>query len=82
MYLDLGLDILDGIRGLHLQGDGLPRQGLDKDLHVADDSCVRSVRLLALDWGQPGQPLGRQGVNASGGGNSASYWSLRYHLAL
>ena len=35
MYLDLGLDILDGIRGLHLQGDGLPRQSLDKDLHAS-----------------------------------------------
>ncbi len=32
-YLDLGLDILDGVRGLHLQGDGLARQGLHKDLH-------------------------------------------------
>jgi hypothetical protein len=32
-HLDLGLDILDGVRGLHLQGDGLPRQGLHKDLH-------------------------------------------------
>jgi hypothetical protein len=32
-YLDLGLDILDGVAGLHLQGDRLPRQGLHEDLH-------------------------------------------------
>ena len=32
-YLDLGLDILDGVRGLHLKGDGLAREGLDEDLH-------------------------------------------------
>ncbi len=32
-YLDLGLDILDGVAGLHLQGNRLPRQGLHEDLH-------------------------------------------------
>ena len=32
-YLDLGLDVLDGVRGLHLEGDGLAREGLDEDLH-------------------------------------------------
>ena len=32
-YLNLGLDILDGVAGLHLQGDRLARQGLDEDLH-------------------------------------------------
>merc|ERR1712072_693876 len=30
---DLGLDVLDGVRGLHLKGDGLAREGLDEDLH-------------------------------------------------
>jgi hypothetical protein len=28
--LDLGLDIIDCIRGLHLEGDGLAREGLDE----------------------------------------------------
>lgn len=28
LVLDLGLDIVDGIRRLHLEGDGLARQGL------------------------------------------------------
>ena len=34
LVLDLGLDILDGVRGLDLQGDGLPSEGLHKDLHL------------------------------------------------
>ena len=33
LVLDLGLDILDGVRGLDLEGDGLTREGLDEDLH-------------------------------------------------
>ena len=35
LYLDLGLDILDGVRWLNLEGDGLAREGLDKDLHFS-----------------------------------------------
>ena len=35
LVLDLGLDVLDGVRGLHLKGDGLARQGLHEDLHNA-----------------------------------------------
>ena len=33
LVLDLGLDIVDGVRRLHLKGDGLAREGLDEDLH-------------------------------------------------
>ena len=33
LVLDLGLHILDGVRGLDLEGDGLAREGLDEDLH-------------------------------------------------
>ncbi|KFP19537.1 hypothetical protein Z169_10762, partial [Egretta garzetta] len=33
LVLDLGLDILNGVTGLNLQGDGLARQGLHEDLH-------------------------------------------------
>merc|ERR1719350_871590 len=33
LVLDLGLDVLDGVRGLNLQGDGLTSQCLDEDLH-------------------------------------------------
>ena len=38
-YLDLGLDVLNGVRGLDLKGDGLPGEGLDEDLHY----CVFSL---------------------------------------
>ena len=33
LVLDLGLDILNRVRWLDLQGDGLARQGLHEDLH-------------------------------------------------
>jgi hypothetical protein len=33
LVLDLGLDVVDGIGGLHLKGDGLAGEGLDEDLH-------------------------------------------------
>merc|ERR1711962_1261712 len=33
LVLDLGLDVLDGVRGLDLKGDGLASEGLDEDLH-------------------------------------------------
>ena len=34
LILDLGLDSLDAVRGLDLEGDGLARKGLDEDLHL------------------------------------------------
>ena len=33
LILDLGLHILDGVTGLHLQSDGFTSEGLYKDLH-------------------------------------------------
>ena len=36
--LDLGLDILDGVAGLNIKGDGLAGQGLDEDLHTTSKS--------------------------------------------
>jgi hypothetical protein len=33
LVLNLGLDTLDSVRGLHVQGDGLPRKSLHEDLH-------------------------------------------------
>ena len=32
--LDLDLNVIDGVRGLNLQRDGLPSECLDKDLHA------------------------------------------------
>lgn len=34
LVLDFCLDVVDGVGGLHLEGDRLPREGLDEDLHV------------------------------------------------
>ena len=31
--LDFGLDIVDGVRGFDLEGNGFAREGLDEDLH-------------------------------------------------
>ena len=33
LVLDLCLDVIDGIRGLHIEGDGLARERLNEDLH-------------------------------------------------
>jgi hypothetical protein len=33
LVLDLGLDVVDGVRRLNLEGDGLAGEGLDEDLH-------------------------------------------------
>ena len=33
LVLDLGLDIVDGVRGLDLKGDGLSSKSLNEDLH-------------------------------------------------
>ena len=33
LVLDLGLDVVNGVRGLDIEGDGLAGQGLDEDLH-------------------------------------------------
>ena len=35
LVLDLLLDVLDSIRGLNLQGDGLSSQGLYENLHTS-----------------------------------------------
>jgi hypothetical protein len=37
--LDLGLHIIDGIRGLHLEGDSLAGEGLYEDLHTGCSKC-------------------------------------------
>ena len=35
LVLDLGLNVVDGVGGLDLEGDGLAREGLNEDLHLA-----------------------------------------------
>ena len=41
LVLDLGLDIVDGVATLDLEGDGLPGQRLHEDLHLAGPGCSR-----------------------------------------
>ena len=38
LILDLGLNVLDGIRRLHLESDGLAGQSFDKDLHSTTET--------------------------------------------
>jgi hypothetical protein len=47
LVLDLGLDILDGVRGLHLEGDGLAREGLHEDLHDGGPEQVEKLLVQA-----------------------------------
>merc|ERR1711908_112712 len=49
LVLDLGLDILNGVRWLHLQGDGLPSQRLDEDLHTSSQPQHKMEGGLLLD---------------------------------
>ena len=38
IYLNLGLHVLNGVGWLDLEGDGLPGEGLDEDLHTTSES--------------------------------------------
>ena len=49
LVLDLGLNILDGIRRLHLEGDGLAGQSLDEDLHSSTEAENKMKGGLLLD---------------------------------
>lgn len=46
LILDFGFDILDGITGLSLKGDGLTYQGIHTDLHL----CVLAERKRGIIW--------------------------------
>jgi len=49
LVLDLCFDILNGVARLNLQGDGLPREGLDEDLHAASQTKNQMKSGLFLD---------------------------------
>jgi hypothetical protein len=38
LVLDLGLDRVDGVGGLDLEGDGFAGQSLDEDLHATTEA--------------------------------------------
>ena len=48
LYLDLGLNILDGVRGFDLEGDGLAGKGLNEDLHLGTEESLEGVGLYRL----------------------------------
>merc|ERR1711872_1176037 len=54
LVLDLGLDVLNAIGGLDLEGDGLPSEGLDEDLHASPqpENEVKSRLLLDVVVGE------------------------------
>merc|ERR1719412_1070185 len=49
LVLDLGLDVLDGVGGLNLKGDGLASEGLDEDLHTSPETEDKVEGGLLLD---------------------------------
>merc|ERR1712019_318806 len=49
LVLDLGLDVLNGVRGFDLQGDGLTGEGLDEYLHASPESEHKVEGALLLD---------------------------------
>jgi len=49
LVLDLGLDILNGIRWLNLQGDGLAGESLHEDLHATTEPEDKMEGALLLD---------------------------------
>ena len=36
--LDPGLNVVDGVGGFHLEGNGFAGEGLDKDLHTSTET--------------------------------------------
>merc|ERR1712180_309966 len=49
LILDLGLDVLDGVRWLNLESDGLSSQRLHKDLHTSSQPQYKVESGLFLD---------------------------------
>merc|ERR1712159_471825 len=49
LVLDLGLDVLNGVRWLDIKSDGLTSQGLDEDLHTTSQSEDEMKSGLFLD---------------------------------
>jgi uncharacterized membrane protein len=49
LVLDLGLDVLNGVCWLDIEGDGLTSEGLDEDLHTTSESEDEMECGLLLD---------------------------------
>ena len=72
LILDLGLDIVNGIGGLHLEGDGLSCEGLYEDLH---DDVYERVR-----WMMKGEKKERCGICSLGGVVNDSVGRTFWHI--
>ena len=49
LVLDLGLDVLNSVGWLDIEGDGLTSEGLDEDLHTTSESEDEMEGGLLLD---------------------------------
>ena len=49
LVLNLGLDVVNGVRRLDIEGDGLAGEGLHKDLHAATETENQVQSRLLLD---------------------------------
>merc|ERR1712130_841435 len=49
LVLNLSLDVVDGVRRLHVEGDGLASQSLHEDLHATTQTEHKMERRLLLD---------------------------------
>merc|ERR1712134_15844 len=49
LVLDLGLDVLNGVSWLDIEGDGLAGESLDEDLHTSSESQDEMKSGLLLD---------------------------------
>merc|ERR1712021_285308 len=49
LVLDLGLDVLNGVRCLNLKGDGLSSQGFDENLHTSTETEDQMKGTFLLD---------------------------------
>merc|ERR1712152_39350 len=49
LVLDLGLDVLNGVRWFNLKSDGLASESLDKDLHTSSQSEHKMESAFLLD---------------------------------
>merc|ERR1711983_296097 len=49
LVLDLGFDILNGVRRFNFKGNGLASQGLDKDLHTSSETKDKMESRFLLD---------------------------------
>lgn len=56
LVLDLGLDVVDGVARLDVEGNGLTRQGLDET--ISSRISPRSFRSLLLLLVRVGRPSG------------------------